>query len=172
MLALGQWFIDKKTAKIFEQNNENQELELCQESVKLLIILAENQDKLMHKEQLKTKLWPDLDQQQQPLKDQQLQQLVGNITHQLGNNIINITPDQYYLLQLPTFSYQYTPITQAQMKQKLAEKQLVEVRKQTNQNSKITKAEKSLTNNQTSVIHKLLVVTILALLIAAFLAAS
>lgn len=178
MLALGQWFIDTKSHKIFKQNDENQPLELETQAVQLLVFLAENQHKLIDKRSLIKHLWPHQQEaeinQSQPL----LQQLITSITRTLGNNVIAITPDDYYLLQLSTFSYQYTPITISQMKKQLAEKQLAEHKKaqqRINQNtSKSTALSHQLKPNNEPVplYKKLLLVTIVALMVAAFLAAS
>lgn len=184
MLALGQWFIDKKTTTIFNQNNENQPLKLEKDAVRLLIFLAENQHKLIDRYALQRHLWPEENQAEindaKPALQASLQQLITAITQVLGHNVITITPDDYYLLQLSTFNYQYNPITLSQMKQQLAEKQLIEQKQQQlkkTQQQKDQKPSKStgLTphNNQPiSIIKKVLLVTIVALMIAAFLAAS
>lgn len=182
MLALGQWFIDKKTNQIFNQNDENQPLEISKQAVQLLVFLAENQHKLIDKHSLIKHLWPNKNQdantQLQPSLQQSLQHLITAITQQLGSHVITITPDDYYLLQLSTFSYQYTPITISQMKQQLAEKQLVEhknaqLRKQQNTSTSTKLAAQNQSSApQTSTVKKVLLVTIVALMIAAFLAAS
>lgn len=185
MLALGQWFIDKKANKIFNINNENQPLNLEEQAVELLIFLAEQQHKLIDKHTIIKHLWPSDDQEDKTINEQLLQQLITAITHQLGNNVITITPDHYYLLQLSTFDYQYTPITIAQMKRQLAEKQLIEHKKaqqalaqSSTQQSKASQSSTSSSlnrpNNHTpvSTVKKVLLVTIVALMISAFLAAS
>ena len=178
MLALGQWFIDKKTNQIFKQDDENQPLTLDKQAVQLLTFLAENQHKLIDKHALVRHVWPNQNESESTATEKSLQRLITQITQSLGDHVITITPDDYYLLQLSTFSYQYTPITMAQMKQQLAEKQLVEHKKAQQRKNQQSAESTSLThqankNSQpTSMLQKMLLISVVALMITAFLAAS
>lgn len=123
ILALGQWHIDTQTITIYEQDNHNQPIDLGKEAIQLLIILAKYQNKLVDKPTLIKNLWPLSTSSSQ--YEQQFDSLVHCIQHQLDKNVLTITPNNFYLLQTPTFTYQYTPITPAQMKQQLVKKQSV-----------------------------------------------
>jgi len=168
MLAIGDWYIDLKTHEIFKKIDDNQPLDLSKKEVELLIILANNQHCLTCETQIVEQLWPDDDT---AAKSDTLRQLVDSINQTLKPGVINITDQQNYLLTLPTFGYDYTPITPAQMKQKLAEKQLKAFKsKQQMQQSKQKQQQNE--PKQASTGQKILYVAIVAALIVGFLAAS
>lgn len=171
MLTVGDWAINAEKGLLHNDKcNENKTL--SEQALSVLIYLCQHQHSLISAQSLHQTCWP----QHSKFALAEIITIIDELQQKLGENALIITAQHSVLLTLPTYKYNIEEVSFADMKAKMLQqeqKTFAARKQQAQQKAQQQQAHtSSLQPAPWSLSQKILGVTVIAILIAGFLAAS